>query len=313
MNLVNKNTSLLSKYGNKEDITFNNENDKNTLLLLEQPKENLDILRTIGLNHHVDEVQKAFNIKNSKKQIANIYNKPSFLGSDIKKLCNDYDLVISKTVNYKGAPFEGLPEIITNFISENSKKTTIPERKKTVKVYEYDELGDVKLDENGLKIFSYETVTIPEETVVKSNVNTGYSHWFIMAPRESFDGKTKNNCCTLFYRENDNSRYINEDDVFVEIASWGNSYSNIRKYHHIFKHIDYEKEFNLRNYPYDSGKNQNFAVIFYTFIIFTIISLILGMYCKTVPMIVIPVITLLSFLIFRKKGKSYESLWKIQR
>jgi len=310
--LQNRNSSLLSKYAGKEDLIFKSKNDKDTLLLLDKPKENLEILRTIGLNEHIDKVSHEVNIKNSKKQFANIFNRPSFLGSDIKQLCNEYDLVISRAANYHGSPFEGLPEIIQNFIADHNYETVIPAKMGTKKVYKKDENKNYIRDVEGNLIEIEEEYEItPSKTVIKSKIKTGHSNWFIMAPRESFSGKTKNNCCTLFYRDDEDSRNISESDVFLEIHSWGKAYSDLRKYNYFTKNIDYSTECKIRSISYDDEEITNKNITFY----FLMFSILLTSWFYTLNFVNTVILQGLLFgilyLCVRKQAECYKKLWKI--
>jgi hypothetical protein len=310
--LKNRNSSLLDRYAGKEDLIFKSKNDKDTLLLLDKPKENLEILRTIGLNEHIDKVSQEVNVKNSKKQSAILFNKPAFLGSDIKKLCNEYDLVISRASNYKGSPFEGLPEIIQNFIAEHNYKSIIPAKMETRKVYKKSSDGNFEKDRFGDPIQIEEEYEVkPSKTVIKSKIKTGVSNWFIMAPRESFDGSKKNNCCTLFYRENDDSRYISENDVFLEIHSWGKSYSDIRKYNYFLTNIDYQKEYTIRDKSYNSEKVINKNISFYFIMILILLTTWLYSFGYIAPVIIQSLLFFVLYFIIRKPAECYKELWKI--
>jgi len=312
MELVNRNSSLLSKYGNKEDIVFINKNDKETLLLLEQPKKDLNILKTIGLDYHINNVEAELHVKNSKKQIGILFGKPSFLGSDIKKLCNEYDLTISKAVNYKGAPFEGLPQIMKDFIEEHSYDKIISEAvfETKQKPLKYSNHKPV-LDEFGNQVYEdYEVEIESAKSIRKSKIKTGYANWFIMAPRESFDGTTKNNCCTLFYRDNDDTRFIEENDVFVEIASWGKSYSDLRKYNYFLKYIDFNKEGVKRdNNDLMDGVSQSIG--FYLSLISVLALSIFYIYSFNVICVIQTLILLFMFFNIRKSSSDYLKLWKM--
>ncbi len=310
--LKNRNSSLLDKYASKEDLIFKNQNDKGTLLLLDQPKENLDILRTIGLNEHIDKVSHEANIKNSKSQLGIKFNKPSFLGSDIKKLCNEYDLTISRAMNYKGSPFEGLPEIIQNFINEHNYETIVPAKTTTRDVLKRD--GDnriVKDSEDNYVYIKEEYEIKPSETLIKSRIKTGVSNWFIMAPRESFDGKTKNNCCTLFYRDNDDSREISESDVFLEIHSWGKSYSDLRKFNYFLKPVNYDNEFRIRGMHYNPNEVSDQSIGFYVLMIILLLSNLVYFGSFNFAAILQTLIVFLIYRMIKKPSKHYLKLWKI--
>jgi hypothetical protein len=320
--MINKNSSLLGKYSTKEDINFKNKNDEGVLLLLEKNEENTKILKEIGFDNYILKVEKEAHIKNSKNVFSQLYGKPSFLGSEIKKVCNDYDLVISKVQNYNGAPFKDLPQIIQKFIDDNSEEVIIPEKTTSEKVYYKDKITiNLTTEEEINKEYpfsdsdgSYKRIAsiIPERIEKKSKIKTGYSNWFIMAPREAFHGNKKNVCCTLFYRDNDDSSKISENDVFLEVHSWGSNYSELRKYNYFLKNINWEKEGNLRN----KGINRN--DIKYQFISFIILllfniglSMVLYVYSFKIMISFSAIMFLILYFSIRKPCKEYCSLWKI--
>jgi hypothetical protein len=313
--IVNKNSSLLGRYSAKEDIIFKNQNDKGTLLLLEQPKENTQILKTIGFDHYISEVEADVHIKNSKVVIGQLFGKPAFLGSEIKKVCNDYDLVISKVSNYKGAPFQDLPEIIQAFMDANFSDVVVPAKTERKKVFRYKEdciTPDYYSGTEDQK-FDWRTEIISEERIEKkSKIKTGYSNWFIMAPRESFNGNKKNTCCTLFYRDNEDSKSISENDVFTEVYSWGSNYSDVRKYNYFLKNINWEKETNLRNKSLNQNelKHQNISLILCLFFLI-VLNVISYFYSFTAMCIVTGLILSYLYLSIRKPCKEYYNLWRI--
>lgn len=310
---VNKNSSLLGRYSAKEDIIFKNQNDEGTLLLLEKPKENTQILKDIGFDHYISEVEKEAHIKNSKIVIGQLFGKPAFLGSEIKKVCNDYDLVISKVSNYKGVPFQDLPEIIQAFIDANSSDVVIPAKMEIRNVIKEDENGKSLRDSEGnLILIEKEYEIKPSKTVKKSKIKTGYSNWFIMAPRESFSGNKKNTCCTLFYRDNEDSKNISENDVFTEVYSWGSNYSDIRKYNYFLTNIEWTKETELRNKELNQNEiaHQNISLILGLFFL-VVLNVILYFYSFTRMCISTTLILGYLYLLLRKPCEGYYKLWKI--
>ncbi len=318
---VNKNSSLLGRYSTKEDIIFKNQNDEGTLLLLQKSSDNTKILKEIGFDNYISKVEKEAHVKNSKVVISQLFGKPAFLGSEIKKLCNDYDLVISKVSNYNGAPFKDLPQIIEAFMDANSEDVLIPERTKEKQIYYYGNLdenekapSDYRYYDTDLKrYYKYETIVVSEERIEKkSKIKTGYSNWFIMAPREAFHGNKKNTCCTLFYRDNDDTKDISEKDVFTEVYSWGSNYSDIRKYNYFLKNIDWEKETNARGKQLNQNEisHQNILLILcLTFLV--ILNVILYFYSFTAMCVATSIVLGYLYLSIRKPCKEYYKLWKM--
>lgn len=319
---VNKNSSLLGRYSTKEDIIFKNQNDKSTLLLLEKPKENTQILKDIGFDNYILKVEKEAHIKNSKIVISELFGKPSFLGSEIKKVCNDYDLTISIVSNYKGAPFKDLDLIIKNFMDNNSEDIIIPKETKLQKVYYNDEVNSETISEEDIdKEYPFTNsegkykripIVIPEKIEKKSKIKISYSNWFIMAPREAFHGDKKNTCCTLFYRDNGETRDISENDVFTEVYSWGSNYSEIRKYNYFLKSINWEKEIDFRKKQINKNEisNQNISLIISLFFLI-IFNTILYFYSFIAMSIATCLILIFLYLSIKKPCKEYYMLWKI--
>lgn len=315
MNFKNRNTALVGKYSANADIMFKNNHNDGSLLLLEQPKENTNILKSIGFDQHLNEIEKEAHLINSKVQLKQMFGVETILGSEIKKLCNDYDLVISRVSNYKGAPHSDLPTIIQAFIDKNSEVDVIPSRPRKIKVYlEDDDEGDLSMtklfDDEIQQFYQYQVKQDDNtETVKKSRIKTSYSNWFILAPREAFHGYKKNTCCTLFYRDNDDSRSINEEDVFCEVYSWGNNYSEMRKNNHFLKYINYTKESAFRNGIIK--EEGGIFPLFYILLLLSLLNIFLYSSSFSLAVIVQSLLLLAITRIMNKKNKDYLELWKI--
>lgn len=211
--MKNKNSVLLGKVSN--DITPSLKEDE--LLLLQAPTEDLSILRTLNLDHKINE------LNNKKYQIdvitafKNKFKSRNVVkGSDIKKLCNLYDLKMCSTRYF-------LVETDLNLIN-------------AIKEFE--------------KEYSYEVQKNDERTIIKSEINISDRNFFILAPSENFlDAKSKLKNATLFYREFDGNRNADENDLFIELYSWGDNYNDLRMFNVLFNNYNYhiENEFSYSN------------------------------------------------------------------
>lgn len=105
---------------NKAKLSNFKKNNETEILLLEAPKEDLSLLKEIGFDFSLQEVEKEKNQIDALIGLEKIYNKPVYLGEDIKKLCIEYDLRLLPVNNFKGNADPSLIKIIKDF-AENSK------------------------------------------------------------------------------------------------------------------------------------------------------------------------------------------------
>lgn len=209
--LKNKNISVLDKLVKTEEITNEKSlSTKSATLLLEGPKEHLDILHKVGLTHHIELNKQKLHEKNSVKMLSQIYGGKTYKGSDLKSICNLYDLKLVIARDHKGLLGVEIAEKIQEFSDKNA--TEVPSKE----------------DANIM--------------VKKSKIDLSYANWFVLAPSEEFiKTSTKSNACTLFYRESyDGADYrARESDKFIEVFSWGKNYSSLRKYNHMYNNYNY--------------------------------------------------------------------------
>lgn len=209
--LKNKNISVLDKLVKTEQIISEKSlSTKTSTLLLEGPKENLDILKKIGLDHHIEINKQKIHEKNSVEMLSQIYGGKVYLGKDLKQVCNLYDLKLCPAKDHKGLPSEDIAEKIKTFMDNNSEQ--VPDKKNE------------------------------GQTITKSKINLVYSNFFILAPSEEFlKTSTKSTACTLFYREeyDGNDYQARPNERFIEIYSWGNSYSSLRMFNHMYNTYEY--------------------------------------------------------------------------
>lgn len=219
----NKNSVYLGKVS-KLNNAFNISNEET--LLLEAPKENLQILETINLTNHIHKVNNKFNTLNRVKQLSSLYNRNAFLGSDIKKLCIKYDLKLCKAEDFLVEINNEIAQVINNFVDEHAIYT---EEESNIDEYYYNDEGKKCVRKALVKVKTN-----------RSKVMVTSRNFFILASSENFinqNSSLKN--ATLFYRDHDDSRLANESDCFIELYSWGENYSETRMLNYLFNSNNY--------------------------------------------------------------------------
>lgn len=219
----NKNSVYLGKVS-KLNNAFNISNEET--LLLEAPKENLQILETINLTNHIHKVNNKFNTLNRVKQLSSLYNRNAFLGSDIKKLCIKYDLKLCKAEDFLVEINNEIAQVINNFVDEHAIYT---EEESDIDEYYYNDEGKKCVRKALVKVKTN-----------RSKVMVTSRNFFILASSENFinqNSSLKN--ATLFYRDHDDSRLANESDCFIELYSWGENYSETRMLNYLFNSNNY--------------------------------------------------------------------------
>lgn len=217
---ANKTSLLLEKISKKEKIV--RENDlvsNNTLLLLanNEKQQEVNILKQIGLDSHIREVQTKHNDVTRIEVIQRKYNRNVYTGKQLKQVCNENNLRLLRADSFKGkVPVELIGQETLKFIEENTREVVEEKYKRSRNVGE-----DFELDEKGKRIIEKITKKVVDVTVTERS-------FFILSTTKSFKGKQIESA-TLFYRE-DSSRYdinkASEDDIFVEICSWGKTFDN---------------------------------------------------------------------------------------
>jgi len=213
---TNKTSLLLEKISKKEKIVRENDLSSNdTLLLLanNEKQQEVNILKKIGLDSHIREVQTKHNDLTRIQIIEQKYNRNVYTGQQLKQVCGENNLRLLRADSFKGkVPVELIGQETLKFIEENTREVT--ERK-------YDRNGNDILHENGDFVYAEITKKVVDVTVTERS-------FFILSTTKSFKGK-KIESATLFYRE-DNDRYdinkASEEDIFVEICSWGKTFNN---------------------------------------------------------------------------------------
>lgn len=254
--MKNKNSVLLGKVSN--DITSSLKEDE--LLLLQAPTEDLSILRTLNLDHKINV------LSNKKYQIDKITafknkfkSRNVVKGSDIKKLCNLYDLKMCSTRYF-------LVETDLNLIN-------------AIKEFE--------------KEYSYKVQKNEERTITKSEILISDKNFFILAPSENFlDDKSKLKNATLFYRESEYGKAA-EEDLFIEIYSWGDNYSNLRMLNVLFNNYNYKTD-NL------SYSQQVFIILLISLLTIILTSIFNGVILNLTLQLGLFLTTLIPFIYFNK-------------
>lgn len=189
---IDKNTSLLDKRVNKTSIEQSS--NKETMLMLSAPerKDEIEILKKIGLSSHIEKVEAALNDVNRLKIVSDKFGRKTYYGHQIKDLCFEYDLKMLRADNFKGRLPVEIGQSLLDFIKES---TFTQEKSET-------------------------------RTIEKTNLDIVESSFFIVTTKKSFQG-SKMESATLFYREGGGHyNSAGESEVFVEVVSWGKPYTN---------------------------------------------------------------------------------------
>ena len=217
---ANKTSLLLEKVSKKEKIVRENDlvsNDTLLLLANNEKQQEVNILKQIGLDSHIREVETKHNDLTRIEVIQRKYNRNVYTGKQLKQVCNENNLRLLRADSFKGkVPVELIGQETLKFIEENTREVVEEKYKRSRNVGE-----DFELDEKGKRIIEKITKKVVDVTVTERS-------FFILSTTKSFKGKQIESA-TLFYRE-DSSRYdinkASEDDIFVEICSWGKTFDN---------------------------------------------------------------------------------------
>lgn len=217
---ANKTSLLLEKVSKKEKIVRKNDLSSNdTLLLLanNEKQQEVNILKQIGLDSHIREVETKHNDVTRIEVIQRKYNRNVYTGKQLKQVCNENNLRLLRADSFKGkVPVELIGQETLKFIEENTREVVEEKYKRSRNVGE-----DFELDEKGKRIIEKTTKKIVDVTVTERS-------FFILSTTKSFKGKQIESA-TLFYREDSSHydiNYASENDIFVEICSWGKTFDN---------------------------------------------------------------------------------------
>lgn len=217
---ANKTSLLLEKVSKKEKIVRENDlisNDTLLLLANNEKQQEVNILKQIGLDSHIREVETKHNDVTRIKVIQRKYNRNVYTGKQLKQVCNENNLRLLRADSFKGkVPVELIGQETLKFIEENTREVVEQKRKKS-------DLVARDYTENEENEIVYEKITkkVVDVTVTERS-------FFILSTTKSFKGKQIESA-TLFYREDTDRydiKYASENDMFVEICSWGKTFNN---------------------------------------------------------------------------------------
>ena len=217
---ANKTSLLLEKVSKKEKIVRENDlvsNDTLLLLANNEKQQEVNILKQIGLDSHIREVETKHNDLTRIEVIQRKYNRNVYTGKQLKQVCNENNLRLLRADNFKGkVPVELIGQETLKFIEENTREVVEQKRKKSDLVAR----GFSENEENEI-VYEKTTKKVVDVTITERS-------FFILSTTKSFKGKQIESA-TLFYREDSSCYDINnasEDDIFVEICSWGKTFDN---------------------------------------------------------------------------------------
>lgn len=195
--------------------------EEHTQLLLTSGGENqeaIEALKAIGLDSHLNNEMKEAS-KNKELLLASEkFTQDVFKGQDIQDLCVTYDLKLLPAENYRGPVSLDVGKEIIKFKKQYTKKKKRSESSEEIEV---------------------------------SEINLQHYSFFVLT-----DDFKKGTSVTLFYRPDSEWGHTRAkvEDVFVEVASFGKPFSDIRRFYSIF----------------DKGEN------LFSLILFSIITMIFG-------------------------------------
>lgn len=105
----------------KQEKDFNGDHivKQAEVLLLDSHNKDNAVLEMLGLDHQIKYTQKLENDYRRGKIAEQTYKRKSYSGSDIKKLCNEYDLRMLPVEYYNGEIPSDLARIVSEFCEEN--------------------------------------------------------------------------------------------------------------------------------------------------------------------------------------------------
>jgi len=177
----------------------NTKDIKEATLLLSAPSEDLSILHTLNLDHHIKKSKKKVEISQKLTILADQFNRKTYTGDQLKKLCLKYDLKLLSSNFYKGKIDDQLASKIKEFDKENK---------------------DVSISSQHFFVLA-----------VRESFSRNRS-----GNASNDESETK---CLFFYRESadrnsENIHLAGNKDVFTLIHSWGKEYNTSRESRFLF-------------------------------------------------------------------------------
>lgn len=115
---------LLERSNNRRLSSFEKQHN-DEILLLDAPREDLSILEGIGLDYAINEIKHEKNQLSALTGLEKAYKKPVFLGEDIKKLCNQYDLRLLPVSKFKGKVGSEIISVIKDFQKQSKAEVSL--------------------------------------------------------------------------------------------------------------------------------------------------------------------------------------------
>ena len=132
---ANKTSLLLEKVSKKEKIVRENDlvsNDTLLLLANNEKQQEVNILKQIGLDSHIREVENKHNDLTRIEVIQRKYNRNVYTGKQLKQVCNENNLRLLRADSFKGkVPVELIGQETLKFIEENTREVVERKRKKS--------------------------------------------------------------------------------------------------------------------------------------------------------------------------------------
>lgn len=193
---MNKLLKELTKVKEKEykDVSKNEIIKEANVLLLGSRDKDLDTLQSLGLDHQIKFEKKHTEDFKRTEHAKKVYGNESFTGTQIKKLCNTYNLKILPLDFYNGSIPAELPRVVRDFC----------------------ESKNVPIGTNNFFILApvEQFKTIKHVPLSKDPI------LFYKDPDSSTSSRG--------YRE------VKKDDVLVQVINWGSDFSFWRVFHPFF-------------------------------------------------------------------------------
>ena len=180
-------------------------NEKTNMLLLgsSERSEEVEILKKIGLDINIRQIETIVNNSNRLCILSEKYNRKTYSGEQLKDFCSKKGYQILRADSFKGSVSLEIGKAILEFAKENEVT---------------NELGKGRI-------------------VTKTTIDLVESKFYILAPVQTFFTQEFYKSVTLFYNEEpENYTEVRTTDNFIEIKSWNNK---IPWYKYLFNELFY--------------------------------------------------------------------------
>lgn len=198
----NSNIIELDKISKTNNLT---KTEKTNMLLLSssEKSEEAEVLKKIGLDTHIKQIEKTINDSKRLNILSTKYNRKTYSGEQLKEFCFKKGYQLRRADSFQGNVSLEIGKAILEFAKENEVT---------------NELGEGRI-------------------VTKSTIDLVESKFYILAPVQTFFTQEFYKSVTLFYNEEpENYKKAREKDTFVEIKSWNNK---IPWYEYLFNELFY--------------------------------------------------------------------------